>query len=109
MLEDSASRLWCRVARLSHVVVAIDVANAAAVMRRKFEMLVAAGMRCGGMPSSWSVMTATKKKAMATPCTTIGQHEVAKGGLRIELRAQVDAKRPARRRQRWRTSAHRTG
>ena len=54
------------------VVVAIEVANAAAVMRRKFEMLVAAGMRCGGMPSSCSVITATKKNAMATPCTIIG-------------------------------------
>ena len=35
-------------------------------------MLVAAGMRCGGMPSSVMVMTDTKKNATPAPCRIIG-------------------------------------
>ena len=58
---------------MSQAVVAIEVANAAAVMRRKCEMLVAAGMRCGGIPSSCSVSTATKKNAMAMPWTAAAE------------------------------------
>ena len=57
----------------AQVVVAIEVENAAAVMRRKLAMPFAAGTCCGVSPSSEMVITETKKNAIDTPCTSMGQ------------------------------------
>ncbi|KOF55156.1 hypothetical protein AD428_02175 [Achromobacter sp. DMS1] len=68
----SVSCAWCRVARFSQSVVEIEVPNAPAVRRRKFDSPEAAGMRQGSMPESVMEVSGTKNAAMAAPWMMVG-------------------------------------
>ncbi|MNL89478.1 hypothetical protein D3C87_2198120 [compost metagenome] len=63
-------------ARFSHSVVAIDVPNAPAVRRRKFDNPDAAGMRHGSMLDRVMDVSGTKNAAMAAPWMMVGSMSV---------------------------------
>ena len=44
---------------------------------------MAAGMCCGVSPSSWMVMTDTKKNAIDAPCTSIGSTKSLKAACEL--------------------------
>ena len=64
-MRRSISCAWCSVARRSHSVVVIEVPNAPAVMRAKFETPDADGTRSAGSP--WNVIDTIAMKKVAMP------------------------------------------
>ena len=73
-ITDETSGIWLvspdrlAWAALSQPVVMIEVANAAEVVRRKFDSPAADGVSCGSTEAMTMAVPATKKKGMQKPC-----------------------------------------